>query len=64
MVFTMFDDDLNPQKLPQKLKNLDSFSVEELDRYLEFLRSEIVRAEAEKTKKQNYLSQVSSLFKS
>ncbi len=59
----MLDDDLDPKKKPQKLKNLEPMSVDELGHYVEALKAEIVRTEAEIAKKKAYASAASSFFK-
>lgn len=59
----MFDDDLDPKKKPSKLKNLEPMSVDELLEYVETLKAEIVRAEADIAKKKAYSQAASSFFK-
>jgi uncharacterized small protein (DUF1192 family) len=59
----MIDDDFLPTKKPQKLKDLSPMSVEELGEYVEALRAEIVRADAEISKKKAYAAAASSFFK-
>lgn len=59
----MFDDDLDPKKKPTKPKNLEPMSVDELSAYVEALKAEIVRTEAEIGKKKAYASAASSFFK-
>lgn len=59
----MLDDDLDPKKKPQKLKNLEPMSVDELMHYVDDLKAEIVRTEAEIAKKKAYASAASSFFK-
>lgn len=59
----MFDDDLNPQKKKQPLKNLEPMSVDELTAYVGELQAEITRAEAEIAKKKAYAQAASSFFK-
>ncbi len=59
----MFDDDLDPKKKPSKLKNLEPMSVDELQDYVEALKAEILRAEAEIAKKKAYSQAASSFFK-
>lgn len=59
----MFDDDLDPKKKPAKAKNLEPMSVDELTDYVETLKAEIIRAEAEIAKKKAYASAASSFFK-
>ncbi len=58
----MFDD-LEPQKKAPKLKNLEPMSVDELAAYVESLKEEIVRTEAEISKKKAYAQAASSFFK-
>ena len=61
----MFDDpDLTPQKQSKKPRDLTNFSVADLDAYIQALRDEITRADAERTKKQAYLGTVDNFFKS
>lgn len=59
----MFDDDLDPKKKPSKLKNLEPLSVDELAAYIDDLKAEIVRTEAEMAKKKAYANAASSFFK-
>ena len=59
----MFDDDLVPKKKPSKLKNLEPMSVDELQDYVEALKAEILRAEADIAKKKAYSQAASSFFK-
>ena len=59
----MLDDDLDPKKKPAKLKNLEPMSVDELTVYVEALKAEILRAEAEIAKKKAYATAASSFFK-
>lgn len=60
----MFDDDLEPKTKKPKLRNLDNMSVEELKDYIEDMKAEIVRVEAEITKKQKHMNAAATLFKS
>jgi uncharacterized small protein (DUF1192 family) len=62
--FCMFDDDLDPKKKPSKLKNLEPMSIDELASYIEDLKAEIIRTEAEIAKKKAYANAASSFFKS
>jgi len=62
-VFSMFDDELEPRKKAAKAKNLEPMSVEELADYVESLKAEIVRVEAEMAKKKAYVTAASSFFK-
>lgn len=59
----MFDDDLDPKKKPSKLKTLEPMSVDELQDYVEALKAEILRAEADIAKKKAYSQAASSFFK-
>lgn len=58
------DDDLDPRTKKPKLRNLDAISVEELREYIEELKSEMIRVEAEIEKKKKHMNAASSLFKS
>ena len=46
-----------------KSLNLDDFSVEDLDKYILELKEEIDRANMEKVKKKNLISEAESIFK-
>ena len=46
-----------------KSLNLDDFSVEDLDKYILELKEEIERANMEKVKKKNLISEAESIFK-
>ncbi len=59
----MFDDDLDPKKKAAKLKNLEPMSVDELVAYVENLKAEIVRTEAEIARKKAYAQAASGFFK-
>ena len=59
----MFDDDLDPKKKPQKRKDLSTMSVDELMDYVETMKAEIARTEAEIAKKKAYATAASSFFK-
>ncbi|MGO9543220.1 MAG: DUF1192 domain-containing protein [Rhodomicrobium sp.] len=56
-------DDLEPRKQPSKLKDLSVFSVEDLRRYVELLKSEISRAEAMIAQKGAQINAASAIFK-
>ena len=58
----MFDD-LEPRKKPPVLKNLEPMSVDELTAYVAEMKEEIIRVEAEISKKKNYATAASSFFK-
>ena len=60
----MFDDDLDPQTKKTKPKDLSVMSLEELQDYVQDLKNEIVRVEAEIDKKAAYSQQAESFFKS
>lgn len=62
-VLAMFDDDLDPKKKAAKLRNLEPMSVDELVAYVEDMKTEIARAEAEISKKKAYAQAASSFFK-
>lgn len=59
----MFDNDLEPQKQSAKAKNLGPMSLDELHRYIEELKDEIVRAEEEIKRKKAHMDAASSVFK-
>ena len=46
-----------------KALNRDDFSVEDLDKYILELKDEIERANMEKVKKKNLISEAESIFK-
>ncbi|MFA7276385.1 MAG: DUF1192 domain-containing protein [Pseudobdellovibrionaceae bacterium] len=57
------DDDLDPKTKRLKPRNLDKLSIDDLRAYIEDMKSEIARAEADITKKEAHKNAVSSLFK-
>ena len=59
----MFDDDLEPKKKAAKLRNLEPMSVDELAAYVDEMKDEITRVDAEIAKKKAYASAASSFFK-
>lgn len=59
----MFDDDLEPKKKAAALKNLEPMSVDELLAYVETMKAEITRVEAEIARKKAYAQAASSFFK-
>ncbi|MGE4313202.1 MAG: DUF1192 domain-containing protein [Pseudobdellovibrionaceae bacterium] len=59
----MFDDDDQPRNKPAQLKNLEPMSLPELREYIEALKGEIARAEAEITRKEAVHQAASSFFK-
>jgi uncharacterized small protein (DUF1192 family) len=60
----MLEEDMLPQKQPAKLKNLTDMSIAELEQYIEDMKTEIKRAEADIIKKKAVRDAASSLFKS
>jgi uncharacterized small protein (DUF1192 family) len=56
-------DDLEPRKQPSKPKDLAAFSIDELQRYVERLKAEILRAQATIAQKEAQISAASSIFK-
>lgn len=59
----MFEDDLDPKTKRLKPRNLDSLSVDDLRAYVEDMKAEIVRVEANITKKEAHKNAISELFK-
>ena len=59
----MFDDDLEPNKKPAALKNLEPMSLNELDDYIKDLKKDIVRAEGEIDRKKKTMDAADSFFK-
>ncbi len=59
----MFDDDLEPQKKPKTLKNLEPMSLDELNFYIQEMKEEIIRTEEEIKRKQVHMEAASSIFK-
>ncbi len=60
----IFDDDTDPKTKKQKLRPLDNLSVPELRDYIQQLKEEIVRAEADIQKKEKHKAAAAALFKS
>lgn len=60
----MFDDDLDPKTKKPKPRSLDKMSVEDLREYINDLKAEIARAEADIAKKQAHKDAAALLFKS
>ncbi len=56
-------DDLEPRKQPAKAKDLSAFSIEDLRRYVEVLKAEIVRAEVLIAQKSAQIDAASAIFK-
>lgn len=59
----MDTDDLDPITKKPKLRNLDPLGVEDLQKYILELQTEIARVEADIAKKKKHLSAAESLFK-
>ena len=59
----MFDDENEPRKKPQGFKDLERLSLDELQEYIQELKAEIVRAEADIGKKKAKAAAASSFFK-
>lgn len=59
----MFDDDTDPKTKKQKPRVLDNLSVPELRNYIEELKAEILRVEADIQKKEKHKSAADALFK-
>lgn len=57
----IFEDDM-PQKTGHKPKLLDDMSVAELEDYVSDLKAEILRVEAEISKKQTHAQTAAALF--
>jgi uncharacterized small protein (DUF1192 family) len=56
-------DDLEPRKQPSKLKDLTIYSIEDLRRYIDLLKAEILRAEAVIEKKDAHKDAAGAFFK-
>jgi uncharacterized small protein (DUF1192 family) len=59
----IFDDDTDPKTKKQKPRLLDNMSVPELKAYVEQLKEEIVRVEADILKKEKHRAAMDALFK-
>jgi uncharacterized small protein (DUF1192 family) len=57
------DDDLDPLTKRRKPRPLDNMSIAELEEYIEELKAEITRVEADIVKKKAHKDAISSLFK-
>ena len=57
------DDNDKPKNQPKAPKNLDPLSIDELENYIEDLKAEITRVEAEIDKKKAHKDAASSIFK-
>lgn len=60
----IFDDDTDPKTKKPKPRSLDNMSVPDLRDYIEQLKAEIVRVEAEAHKKEKHKAAADALFKS
>jgi uncharacterized small protein (DUF1192 family) len=60
----IIDEDTDPKTKRPKLRPLDNMSVPELKDYLDQLKQEAVRVEAEIQKKDKYKDAAAALFKS
>ena len=56
-------DDLEPRKQPSKPKDLSIYSVSDLTAYIELLKAEIARAEAQIKQKDAHKHAASAFFK-
>ncbi len=57
------DDDLDPKFKKLKPRNFDTMSIPELEEYIQHLKNEIIRAEADMSKKEKHKSALDSFFK-
>ena len=60
----ILDDDLDPKTKKAKPRVLDNVSVPELKEYVQQLKDEMARVEAEIQKKEKHKAAVDALFKS
>ncbi len=60
----MFDDENEPRLAKKVLKKLDGMSIDELTAYVQEMKDEIERAQAEIKRKEAHMNAASSLFKS
>ena len=58
----MFDDDLEPQKQLENIKNLEPMSLDELQNYIQEMKDEIIRTEEEIKRKKAHMDAASSVF--
>lgn len=58
----MFDEE-DVRKKPPQPKDLEPFSLDELDEYIAQLKAEIIRTEAEIKRKKAHMDAASSVFK-
>jgi uncharacterized small protein (DUF1192 family) len=59
----MFDDENEPVKKTPQIKNLEPLSIDELQNYIQEMKSEIIRTEEEIKRKRAHLDAASSIFK-
>jgi len=59
----MFDDELEPQKQSKPLTNLEPMSIDELNKYIDEMKAEILRTEQEISRKKAHMDAASSIFK-
>ena len=62
-VAPMLEDDLSPQNKKPRLRDLSSLSVDELAAYIEEMKAEIIRTEAEIKRKKASADAASLFFK-
>ncbi len=60
----IFDDDTDPKTKKQKPRALDNMSIPELRAYVEQMKEEITRVEADIQKKEKHKAAADALFKS
>ncbi|MBL8637661.1 MAG: DUF1192 domain-containing protein [Alphaproteobacteria bacterium] len=60
----MFDDENEPRLAKKVLKKLDGMSIDELNAYVQEMKDEIERAQAEIKRKEAHMNAASGLFKS
>ena len=58
----IFDDDLDPKTKKSKLRSLDDLSVPELKEYIQQMKDEIIRVDADIQKKEKHKASVDVLF--
>jgi len=56
------DEDLGPRNKPKKPMPLDDMSIEELNNYINAMKEEIIRVEADIKKKEEHKSLAASVF--
>lgn len=57
------DDDLDPKHKRLKPRNLDNLSIDDLKTYINDMKAEIARVEADILKKEAHKNAISGLFK-